>query len=354
MAINLTVILGAGASVDVVNTTSDQIHDLSFRPPITNTLFNSHPKWADEYNKFPAVLSILDEFRNILSVPNSSIGVEDLLRTLKESSKPHRRKQFYQMPLYLQHYFHAISTRYCKSPTNYLTLMNKIFDIDLGKVLFLTTNYDLLLDQALEKHPETNFSQKSTNLSKYISQSKWAYVKLHGSVNWGRSLKQEHIRNRGNSLPALLDNIYQLGDKLGDALESEINIDSSYWSEGERGLIYPAISVPIGADENKINCPQDHIDVLNSHLDECQHFLVVGFSGFDEDILEFLNNKQGGFANVLFVSKSEAGAISTRDRFMAYKELGSKLQAHAEIYDGNGFDEFIRSSSGIDHYLQRL
>lgn len=356
MPINLTVVLGAGASFDVVNSQSKDLlkdrHQLRFRPPVTSDLFNTHEEWADEYKKFPAVASLVQELRQSLPEKHTSVNVEDFLKTLKESSKTHRNNQFRQIPLYLQHYFYSVSTSYCKWPANYLTLINKIFDLDINKVIFVTTNYDLLFDQALELSPATDFSIDSTAPNKYVKNIDWAYIKIHGSVDWGRSIKESMIKNRGNTLPALRDNVDQLGAQLEEALEQEINIDKSFINENERNLIYPAISVPIG--ESKLNCWPDHIKVLKDHLNQCQNYLILGFSGYDKDVLKMLDEKEGDFSKVLFVSGSEDSADKARENFMQYGELGQKLQMHAETYPGNGFDEFIRSSTGLSAYLKKL
>lgn len=209
MPINLTVIFGAGASVDVIDPESDQLESKEFRPPITKDLFNTDRSWAKEYKKFSAVLSVLEELRNRLSFEDESISLEKILRELKESSRPHRNKQFYELPMYLQHYFYYVSERYCKFPSNYSTLINMIFDIDFEKVMFLTTNYDLLFDQALAKNTATarDFPLNGTDMERYIKNKNWGYIKLHGSVNWGRAFKENLVPNKGRSLRALLDNV---------------------------------------------------------------------------------------------------------------------------------------------------
>lgn len=356
MPTNLTVIFGAGASFDVVNPKSIDLlrdrHKLRFRPPVTANIFNTHEEWAEEYKKFPAVASLVQEIRQSLPEKHTSVNVEDFLKTLKDSPRVHRNNQFRQIPLYLQHYFYRVSTNYCKWPANYVTLINKIFDLDLGKVTFVTTNYDLLFDQALELSPATNFTLASTAPSKYINSSEWAYIKIHGSVDWGRSINEDMVKNRGNTLSALCDNIDQLGPKLEEALVEEINIDKSFMDENDRKLIYPAISVPVG--ESKLNCWPDHIQILKDHLNRCQNYLIIGFSGYDKDILEMLDQKEGGFNKVMFVSGSGDSANEARMNFMQYGSLGQKLQTHADTFSGNGFDEFVKSTVGLSAYLQRL
>lgn len=356
MSVNLTVILGAGAARDVVNPESNQVKTQTsgqiFRPPTTVDLLHTHKDWEDEYMNFPAVASVIEELRNRVPDKRTAFDIENLLRELKESNKQHRNDTFREFPLYLQRFFTAVSERYCRKPSNYMTLISKIFDLDINKVIFVTTNYDLLFDQALHHHPATKgFSISDPDMNKYITDEKWAYIKLHGSIDWGRRIKESMVKNRSNTLPGLVDNVRQLGDLLETALETDIIRDSSF-NQDDKELIYPAISVPVG--ESKLNCRDDHVRTLEKHLSNCQHFLVIGFSGYDEDMLKMLDKKDGGFGKVLFVSGSEESASKAREKFMGFDGLGGKLQMHANIYRGNGFDEFVRSANGLNDYLNKL
>lgn len=356
MPINITVILGAGAAQDVVNLESNQVKTETsgqiFRPPTTADLLHTHRDWENEYMNFPAVASVIEELRNRAPDKRTSVDIENLLKELKESPKQHRNDTFREFPLYLQRFFTAVSERYCRKPSNYMTLIGKIFDLDLNKVVFVTTNYDLLFDQALHHHPAIKrFSISDSDMNKYISDETWAYIKLHGSVDWGRRIKEDMVRNRSSTLPGLVDNIRQLGNSLESALESDIVRDSSF-NQDYRELIYPAISVPVG--ESKLNCRDEHVDMLKEHLNNCQHFLIIGFSGYDKDVLKLLDEKDGGFGQVLFVSGSEDSASKAREQFGSFGGLGQKVQMHADIYQGNGFDEFVRSSNGLIEYLSKL
>lgn len=353
MPINLTVILGAGAAFDVVNFQSNQqVEDANFRPLTTANLFHTHKDWESEYLKFPNVASVIEELRNAFpSKDPTSLDIENFLKGLKESPKLHRNAQFREFPLYLQHYFTAVTDKYCKKPSNYMTLINKIFDLDLGKVVFVTTNYDLLFDKALHHQYITKFSISDPDMNKYISSENWAYIKLHGSIDWGRHIKEGMVKNKSNTLPGLVDNVAQLGKELESALESDIIRDHTF-NLKERQLIYPAISVPVG--ESKLNCRDDHVQTLKDHLNNCHNFLIIGFSGYDEDVLRLLNEKEGGFGQVLFVSGSEDSAREANGKFFSFGDLGDKLQGHVDIYPGNGFDEFVRTANGLGGYLKKL
>jgi len=355
MSANLTVILGAGAARDVVHITDpggnlEEVKDRRYRPPTVASLFNHIDGWEDNYNLFPGVVSTLRDLRNAVQVSRGAVTVENFLARLKSSSEEYERKQFRQFPVFLQYLFGWISREYCRYPSNYFSLINKTLTQQFSSVAFVTLNYDLLFDQALQQHHATRFVSNSFDL--YTSSPKWKYFKIHGSVNWGREIDQHFISNKGDALDTLLSNIDQIGDHLDKALGKWTLDDSFLKVDSNRRLIFPAISVPVG--ESKLNCPPEHIQKLKQHLDNCHNYLLIGYSAFDKDLLVLLDEKNNGFGKVLIVSESEKSASEIRARLMSHGELMGKLQGHVEIYSGNGFDEFMRSSDGLHKYLNNL
>lgn len=355
MGLNLTVVLGAGAAVDVVHVTepdrnSEEIKDHRLRPPTVATLFKYIDGWEHNYNLFSGVETTIGDLRNTMAVSPGSTSVETFLSKLKNSSDDFKRKQFRHFPVFLQFFFWHVGKDYCYHPSNYLSLMNQTLTDKFSHVAYVTLNYDLLFDIALQKHPETKLVPNSFN--NYTDNTKWQYFKLHGSVNWGRTIDKNFISNQGATLDALLGNIDSIGDRLDQSLGNWV-IDTSYLEiDQNRKMIYPAISVPTG--ESKLNCPDDHVNKLKDQLNHCSNFLIIGYSGFDKDLLELLDHKQNGFDKVLIVSSSEESASNVRGKFMAHDGLKSKLQGHVDIYSGNGFDEFVRSSDGLTKFLDSL
>lgn len=217
---------------------------------------------------------------------------------------------------------------------------------------YITLNYDNLFDWALEIHGYTRakFKRSNFNMSKYIPDDKWIYIKLHGSVDWGRRVKSEFTsQSASNDLKEIL-NYFDNVDDLNSILENEIVFDDLHNNfSGQRKYIFPAISVPTG--ESKLNYPVEHEKAFKKHLDNCENFLFIGFSGQDKHVLELLADKKDNFKKVFIVSSSEKSATSIMRLILNNEKLAKKLTStKIDVYKGNGFDEFV-NHSGLDEYL---
>ncbi len=347
---NLTVILGAGASHDLIPKASwdRSVKEDIYKPPLTKDLFLMHKNLEQYFTDFPGVKSVLADIRAIPMQTDSAISLEKFLKGLRDSPDKFRRIQFRQFAPYLQKLFYLISQRFCYQPDNFNRLLNLTLGNKFDNVLFLTLNYDLLFDIALEAHDHTNFNINDNDIRKYIpSGANWSYIKLHGSIDWSRPIKSEFVKNPGRTLPSLIDNIRQLGDSLEQALDDKVLIGKSYdftdvnlkFNPEDIALSYPVLGVPID-DESKTICDALHLEHLNKFLNECQDFLVVGFSGIDKDVLDLLDKKQNGFRKVVIVTKTEKGSRDAVMNFMSYGELSQKLQGSLDPFSG-GFSRFL-------------
>jgi hypothetical protein len=95
---------------------------------------------------------------------------------MARSTSPHTQQRFREVPFYLQEVL-TDASNFTRTPDNYNALVNAALELD--EALFLTLNYDTLLD--------TRFAEYSplTNLDWYIeADGRWSLIKLHGSVNW--------------------------------------------------------------------------------------------------------------------------------------------------------------------------
>jgi len=352
MITNLTVILGAGASVDLIPSHSmNSIRDNNFKPKVTKDLFNTPGirVLEENYLLFPGVEQHLGRIRKISNSENSAKSLEVYLRKLREAPEEHDRRFFRHFALYLQSFFHLVSEGFCYTPVNYTHLLGETQKEKIRKVFYVTLNYDLFFDKALKGY---RYDIKSKDIEKYIpSNEKWAYIKLHGSIDWGRPIRERWIRNAGLNLSSLLDNIDQLGDDLEKYLE-DIEIDFTYHLPNGRRLLYPAISVPVDG-ESKYNCPPKHVEALKKHLDQCQNFLVIGYSGIDRDLLDLLSKKQGGFNKIQIVSGSRTEAMKAKKNFLSHRDLRGKLKNHISLYKGNGFSSFIQDGS-LEKFIESL
>ncbi len=357
MGTRLTVILGAGASADVIPPHSaSSIKEPNYRPPLTKEIFQPGRYPEGLINKFNGVAQCIGEIRRIISFNTSTVpeSLESFLEKLKFSEEYYKRAQFRHFAPFLQNYFGVISNEYCFDPVNYNELLNKTLLGKIEKVAYLTLNYDLLFDKALNLHHGTknDFLLDPENMKRYIPEGgKWMYIKLHGSVDWGRRMKAD-LEDISPTLEAWLDKIDKTGDNLDRLLNDEIVYDPLFTNPHKTKLLYPAISVPV-KNESKMSCRKEHLSALRAHLDLCQNFLIIGYSGIDVDVLDLLAKKKGGFGKVLVISKDKEQSSEVIGRIMSYQDLGQKLQTHIEPYDGYGFSEFLYSKK-MDSFIQGL
>ena len=77
-----------------------------------------------------------------------------------------------------------------------------------------------------------------------------------------------------------------------------------------RGYLYPQLVVPTDQPKNFV-CPREHIDQATMFIQDCQGFLVIGFSGRDEDVVGLLRNARND-ARWVIVSCGDARSIFER------------------------------------------
>lgn len=333
MGKKIAIILGAGASFDLIpeEQKSQAVKDSYFAPPKTSGIATL-PHVLEQYLAYyPRAYTAISNMRSRLQ--NGTETIEGMMRQLKDSTEQSKIQQFKQIPLYLQHIFGLISRNYSYHPINYASLISEAMRSDVERVAFITTNYDLFIDQALSAESDIILD----DMSKYISdEKKWLYVKLHGSVNWGRNIKREGIRNPGASLGALLDNVARLN--LDTELEEKIEVVSTYLNRPNvEERYYPAITVPVD-NKYEFNCPSEHVETLKLFLQDCKNFLIIGSSGKDQDVIDLLkqHTRYVNFVTVVCNSTAE----QTKERF---KDAISQFQpAGWRDYDG-GFSKFVHS-----------
>ena len=178
----------------------------------------------------------------------------------------------------------------------------------LDEVLFLTLNYDTLLEIPLAKNFGIDFSEETH----YINQNGWSLVKLHGSTNWYRSFPFQTQNASDDEYFKMLKTI-----PLPLPLQNNfILINMSGYGNKYIGNspVYPAITVPVDGKYD-INCPKAHEEKAKDFLTNCHNYLIIGTSGKDQDLLDLLKNHAKG-GKVLAVGKEEKMINKTRENFM--------------------------------------
>jgi hypothetical protein len=86
---------------------------------------------------------------------DSGFGLEAILRQLSERTSSNRRFQFLQIAPYLADLMGSVGRKYVPAGggTKYDTLVAAVEDSGYDRVLYLTVNYDLLLERARAQAP---------------------------------------------------------------------------------------------------------------------------------------------------------------------------------------------------------
>lgn len=344
----LVVVLGAGSSFDCVET--DRISATNFRseyrPPLVNGLFSDNPVYVAILSHYGRLATIAEDIRIQLRYRTS---IENLLKELKGRalSNPTFEKAYRQIPLYLQELLGEVSAHYNVdgNSSKFHTLLKKIEASPFGKVLFLTTNYDLFLEHAFSDF----FRMKFDDIPSYVNiGDKYSIVKLHGSVNWGQQITNAKDFPGGNVteyidlIPGQLKLLKSIQILDGHGENSRV-ISSR--------LMYPSLSIPIG-EEKEFVCAEEHVEVARNLVKNGTHFLFCGFSAFDPDVLTLLRESPKE-KKVKIVSKSKDSAIEVLSRIDASdrgKWLSNNKNEVGLIVSKHKFSHFVNDSE-LDDFL---
>lgn len=263
MAKNAVVILGAGASHDLMEPSQERLNaNADYKPPLTEGIFSSHQSFQQILDRYPDASALAETLR--VKPPDQQL--ESLLREFSESRLEHRRRQYKEVPLYLQELFGEISRHYTpgRQPTNYAHLVNELL-ARFERVAFVTLNYDLFLEQVLQV---PSLGGPVTNLDWYVN-DRWLLVKLHGSVNWGRRILTYPEAHRSTrALEAIGET------ELDGGLDREIIIlpGTGYQERWINKVpYYPAMVVPLEGKQG-FACPPGHVAALTEFLQSCRKF----------------------------------------------------------------------------------
>lgn len=204
---------------------------------------------------------------------------------------------FAAIPYYLQALLSAASASFASNSDNYALLDAKL-KRRFARVVYVSLNYDTLLDGVL------NTRRRLERLDDFIAAERWALIKPHGSITWGRQIVQsaEMSGFPSHDPPAEIE----LTHDIRHVWSTDIN---ALRRDGLNAY-YPSISVPLGPEAETLNCPQSHLDWLRAALlaEEALDLLVIGYSGVDLDVLRLFRAAEKSIRSALIVNETgEAG-----------------------------------------------
>jgi hypothetical protein len=217
-------------------------------------------------------------------------------------------------------------------------------------VILLNLNYDLFLEKAIEVFDDHAFS----NISSYWpKEKKWALIKPHGSVNWGRELIDFHpsgvrdinaVLGQLTRIPTFSNEMTLIGNRARiEAFDVNARVTTGK-------ILFPCIALPSeGAKE--FVCHDEHLAALRAQVVSCTCFLFIGFSGLDPHILDLL--KEGPkITKLKIVSRNLESADQIHKRLsrtihripqIRTKTVNSRLYpfGFAKFVESNDFKKFL-------------
>lgn len=282
----ICVILGAGVSHDVhgdgsvYKTAGDP---LRWRPPLASELFDINNKrhyLTDAMVHYPDARYLTQDIARQLQI--GGLNLEAELRRLSRHHDPETQRQFKQIPPYIRDVIMMCSYEYTEELSSYATLTRTLLAEVPHEILFLTLNYDNMLERALEaRSPEFNFNK----MEKYVHTGTGvSVVQLHGSIDWFRLIAPQSI----DWYEALME--VNLEQKVPD---SDIVIvrqrSPTFQIISKNQRVYPVLTAPLaGKEAQDVVCPESHIQEVTNFLTDCSKFLVIGCSGLDDDLMGVL------------------------------------------------------------------
>jgi hypothetical protein len=311
-------------------------------PPLVPDLFDAtFPASQEVLPGYPLVNMAAADLRS----QDTAVAIEQTIRTrYRDSEHEHDQRIFRAILPYLQELLHRVTYSFTDFAHNYESLVASL--LRLNEVVFVSLNYDLLLDNVL-----TKIDPRATGLDWYVDPGRhWSLIKLHGSVNWAR---QTGVNSASvfTDPPADLE----LADEIvvrpgGDELWRLRGFSGARGSFTYGELQYPVLSVPIGqADE--LVCPREHVDFLQAKLAATQplHLLLVGYSAVDREVLALIRDSERGVKTLTIVDRSEEAASAVADRIL--REHGIPAD-EVRPYAGD-FNEWVEKGQ-LERLVQEL
>ena len=333
------VIFGAGASHDSVRFEVEAT-DANATPPLTDQIFDT--SFSRIISRYPDASALAATIKIRLA---QGEALERVLRSIADAPAKNRKAQFRQIPLYLRDLFEHVSEAYTRNPTNYSHVVHELL-ANFTRVAFITLNYDCLLDRVLSAPA---VGAPIVDLDGYIRES-WMLVKIHGSVNWVRTVEAQRVSGLKGWVPAhdsrYLGALAGLGDApMTDIVGRQITLLEGAEMARNEMMYYPAIVMPTEG-KYQLACPDDHVRQLEDFLGRCTNVLVIGASGKDQDLIELLRRSLGQVVTFHVVEKGDA---ECERRFNQVRQLAfapfkkAHHQGFGQFLEAGGLQEFIEN-----------
>ncbi len=304
----VVVILGAGASHDCRVPHTGRGNASDPRIPLTDGLFQSQG-FHEIFDKYPG--SALEGHIFTREGRRRTITLETHLKERLLIGDAGIRRHVLEIPLYLREYIGTLGRNIIKQEgrTGYSDLVDwlSISRPQYDRILFLTTNWDILLETALE-----SVGMRFHNLESYIGHlNRWYLVKFHGSVSW---IKQIPRGKAGGVTAGMseLDIMLGIDRKRVFFQDASVDISHNYTYTNGHEFLYPIMVVPV-TDKKEHICPDAHLEAVGPLIAEAEDFMIIGNSMRDQDLCDYLRERAKSAKRLTVVDKALTSNASAEE-----------------------------------------
>jgi hypothetical protein len=321
------------------------------RPPLARELFDLERRtdFRSILAEYEGAVVLAQRLASKSILTGADFDLEKELKSIAEHPSSLMREHYKHVPPYLRDLLMICSYEYTPYPSCYIQLVQTLLAEQPSDVLFLVLNYDDLLEQALYQFTAGDIRFES--MDDYVrAERSVKVVKLHGSINWFKLIGAANI-----DWKTLVKN----SDVLAKPPESSIHVAArhgksdhtrTYALEITGNRVYPILTAPLaGKGATAAVCPAGHLVTARSFLSDCDRFLIIGTSGFDDDLLALLQESvKSSLPHVQVVSGSESQGKEVWQRFAAGGAFGPGSQYASREFFNGGFKPYIASDAPIE------
>jgi hypothetical protein len=296
----LLLVFGAGASYGSAAGQSIR------KPPLAAQL-TEYPDIAAKHPASRAVIDYLDR-----TVMDGTTSLEEGLASFAALAE-HSSDRMTQLTAFRFYLCEVIqdATRMWLSATHgrtyYLSLFNYLLEWQERSkepIRIVTFNYDTLIENALRS---LFIDWRFNDAASYVSRGDWTLMKLHGSITWSRAIASDIAEGRINEERAMAAANLLASPGREFVIENALN-PSQYTEQ----ILFPALAVPM-AHKTSFECPQLHIEALESCIPDTTRVLLCGWRAAEDHMVQLLQ-KIGPRCRLGIVSGDDQGLEEVEDR----------------------------------------
>jgi len=340
----LVVIFGAGASYDsVAPRFAEAEHAEVWRPPLARQLFEARPgTFGPAMQKFPVARAL---FMRLDAAIARGILVEDEIQRIVDEIGDDELgiRQLTGLRFYLQQIIWDAGTQWSRAAfgqTNYVILSDAIERWRRRhneEVTYLTFNYDLMLEDALEPFFAI------TGFESYVA-GPTRLIKAHGSVDWGHAVVQRALNGAGDHRRDL---IYNAPSWWREASGWYRFVGSNISTPGPRReaaheLLYPALALPT-TGKLGFECPSDHLAALEDNIKRMTTLLVIGWRAQERHALALLAEARQAITGLVVSGTAESAA--------SIAAVLGETMPRLEAQTAGGFTDLVKQPDAVTAFL---